>query len=197
MATIFMVRHASHALLDRVLAGREVDVPLNETGWHEAEALAETVSAFAITHVQSSPRRRAYETAGALGRRLGLPIDIVPALDEVDFGAWAGRSFADLNGDVLWATWNSVRSGVRAPGGECIEEVLARVMEHLTRFSEANADARVLMVTHAEIIRALVLMRQGLPLRDWRSVDVAPASVTWFSVRSKQGRWCDFDEERI
>jgi broad specificity phosphatase PhoE len=197
MATIFMVRHASHSLLNRVLAGRQVDVPLSAAGWQEAEALAETVSTSAITHIHSSPRRRAYETARALGRRLKLPIDIVPALDEVDFGEWAGRSFTDLDGDALWARWNNERSGVRAPGGERMEDVLSRVMEHLWIFSKAHPDGRVLMVTHAEVIRALILTRMGLPLNGWQSVDVAPASITRFCLRSQHGSGFCQHEERV
>jgi broad specificity phosphatase PhoE len=195
MATVFMVRHASHALLDRVLTGRHIDIALDETGWLEAEVLSQTLETQLITHIHSSPRRRAQQTASALGRRLGLQIEIAPSLDEVDFGHWAGRAFADLDADPSWVRWNSERSGVRAPAGECMTDVVLRVMDHLSMFSKSHPDARVVMVTHAEVIRALVLMRMGLPLSAWRDIDVPPASVTRFCVHSRDGRLSDLWKE--
>ena len=89
MATVFMVRHASHALLDRVLrAGTSI------LRWMKvaAEGVSQTLETQLITHIHSSPRRRAQQTASALGRRLGLQIEIAPWLDEV-VGHWAGRAF--------------------------------------------------------------------------------------------------------
>jgi probable phosphoglycerate mutase len=195
MATVFMVRHASHALLNRVLAGRHIDVSLDETGMREAEALSKTLETQAITHIHSSPRRRAQQTASAIGRRLDLPIEMNPALDEVDFGHWAGRAYADLDGDPLWLRWNSERVGVRAPGGECMTEVLSRLMDHISTFSKSYPGARVVMVTHAEVIRALILMWLGLPLSAWRGVDVPPASITRFCLHSHDGRPSDLYEE--
>lgn len=195
MATVFMVRHASHSLLDRVLAGRQIDIGLDETGWLEAEALAQTLETQTITHIHSSPRRRAQQTACAVGQRLGLAVETAPALDEVDFGLWAGRAFADLDRDSLWVRWNSERSTVRAPSGECMSEVLLRVMDHLATFSRSHPDARAVMVTHAEVIRALVLKRSGLPLSAWRGVDVPPASITPLCVHSRNGGLSDFQKE--
>ncbi|MBY0224747.1 MAG: histidine phosphatase family protein [Hyphomicrobium sp.] len=195
MATIFMVRHASHALLDRVLTGRHIDIGLDEKGWREAEALSQTLVPQSITHIHSSPRRRARQTACAVGRRLGLSIEIVPALDEVDFGHWAGRAFTDLKADPLWVRWNSDRSGVRAPAGECILEVLSRVTDHLSMVSEFYPGARVVMVTHAEVIRALVLSRAGLPLGAWRAVDVPPASIRRICVHAQDGRLSELYED--
>jgi broad specificity phosphatase PhoE len=65
---------------------------------------------------------------------------------------------------------------------------MLRVMDHLLLFSKSYPDARVVMVTHAEVIRALVLSRAGLPLSAWRAVDVPPASITRFGVHAHDGR---------
>jgi probable phosphoglycerate mutase len=172
-----LVRHAEHALLDQVLVGRMPGVSLTTRGRERARILARTLRRETIVLVQSSPRERCLETAEEICRALDLPCAIEHALDEIDFGAWNGARFAALENDPGWHSWNGMRSHARPPGGESMQEAQLRIVQHIGATERRIAGA-VVMVTHAEIIRAALLHERNLPLDSWSMISVAPGSIS-------------------
>ena len=176
--TFLLIRHASHGLLDRVLAGRMAGVSLSEAGRDEADRLAGRLRAEPVRLIQSSPLERAQETATPIAAALGLRVETAPALNEIDCGAWTGQPFEVLAGDPAWVRWNASRGFARPPGGESLTEVLARLLAHVERLREAHPDETVALVSHSDVIRALLLHALGLPADAYGRVDIAPASVS-------------------
>ncbi len=174
----FLVRHGEHELGPDVLAGRRDDVGLSEEGRRQVRRLAGRLAAEGITALQSSPRTRTRETADAIALAAGLPVEIIPAADEIDFGGWTGKSWGELESDPLWRRWNGARSTARPPGGESMGEASARISAHLGAMRRCHPEGRIAIVSHAEIIRAAVLDTLGLPLDVYQKLEVAPASVT-------------------
>lgn len=183
--TLFLVRHAVHTLVDRVLVGRMSNVRLEEPGRRQAELLAGRLAETGLTAIQSSPRERARETAAPIARRAGLRVEIAPDIDEIDVGEWTGQRFDALAADPRWYTWNTSRGTARPPGGESMGELQARVLGHLETLRTSHPHARIALVTHAEVIRAALLHYLALPLDDFLSVEVRPASVS--TVRLDMG----------
>jgi len=177
-ATVLLIRHGDHDEVGRVLSGRS-EIGLNAAGQAAAEALARRLRGRGITAIQSSPRRRAVETAGALAALLTLPLEIAPALDEIDFGAWTGRSFASLAGDPAWDRWNANRASARVPGGETMTEAVVRAAAHLEGIA---AESVVACVTHCDIIRGLVARHLGLSADRILDFDCDPTSVTTLAI---------------
>jgi broad specificity phosphatase PhoE len=177
MAGLYLVRHGSHALVDKVLLGRSDAAGLSSKGFGEARAMGAALASARIARVQSSPRRRCRETAMVLATTLGVPLIVEPALDELDFGRWSGQSFEDLENDPHWQRWNRSRIGVRPPGGETAEEAQRRILDHIAEAGNRVASQGLVMVTHAEIIRSVILARSGLGLDAWATVTVAPGSI--------------------
>ncbi len=175
---IYLVRHATHALVARVLVGRTAGVRLGEEGLLQAELLAGRLARQPIDAVQSSPRERAMETAAAIAKKHALEVEIVPELDEADFGAWTGQCFEDLAFDDRWNAWNCARSRARPPSGESMRELQERITGHLLRSARAKSCGSLVMVTHAEVIRAALLGQLGWSLDDYASLEIAPASVS-------------------
>lgn len=176
--TFFLLRHAMHGSVGRVLVGRMPRVRLDKEGVQQAERLAARLARERIDMIQSSPRERARETAAPIGRCCGVRMVIESALDEIDFGDWTGRPIAALDGDPHWERWNTRRSEGRPPCGESMRELQTRVIGHLESMHTAAPNGRVLLVSHAEPIRAAILHCLGLPLDDFGRVDIAPASIT-------------------
>jgi len=133
-----------------------------------------------LDQIHASPRQRATETARAIETARGgeLRVEIAEALDEVDFGAWSGCEFADLARDTQWRCWNERRSLARAPGGERMRDVQARIMSHIERVSAAAPEGAVALISHAEVIRAALLYCLGLSLDAWPLLEISPASVS-------------------
>jgi broad specificity phosphatase PhoE len=174
-----LVRHATCAQMADRLLGRTLDAPLDEHGCHQAQALARTLaSGGGGVRVQSSPRQRTRQTASFIAQHaVGTDIEIAPALDELDFGTWSGRSFEQLAGDAHWRRWNEQRDRCCTPAGESMASVQRRVLEHLRSIMHTD-DRIVILVTHAEVIRAVVLHGLGLRAAEYWRIDIGPASLT-------------------
>jgi probable phosphoglycerate mutase len=194
MTLCLLVRHAEHDLVGRVLVGRGDGVPINGAGKEQVVELMQRLSALGVTHIQSSPRVRALQTAAQIAKHLGLTVELGGALDEVDFGCWTGRWLRDLECDAAWHTWNETREQARAPGGESMADVQARIVTHLQRMQMERPGARIVMVSHAEPIRAAVLHCTSQPLGAWASLDVPCASVTAIEDLSCGYRLVDLGE---
>jgi probable phosphoglycerate mutase len=176
--TFYLVRHAAHPLVDRVLMGRTDGVLLTCEGRAQAERLTNHFGARHLDGVQSSPRGRARQTAEPVATRMNLPIAVTGGLDEIDYGEWSGRSFNSLQDDPRWSAWNTARGSARAPRGESMAELQVRVIAYLDGLRRQHPDGRFLLVSHAETIRAALLHYLGRPLDAFATIEVAPASVS-------------------
>lgn len=186
MTLVHLVRHADHDYVGRGLAGR-MAVPLNEGGRAQAERLARRLSRERVTSVWASPLRRTVETAEPVARALGLSLQTDDALQEVEFGAWTGRSFAELENDPDWRHWNAARSLHRPPGGESMAEVQARMVgfiNRLAREGQGGPDGAHVLVGHADPIRAALAYYLGVPLDLFLRIEVSPASISVLALDS-------------
>jgi len=179
--TVILVRHGTHAEVGHTLSGRS-DIELSAAGRAEAQALVAALDGIALASLHSSPRRRAAETAAPIGDRRGLDVRFAPALDEIDFGAFTGRSFAALDTDPAWFLWNAERGTARCPGGETMGEATGRAAAYLAGL---DADAfPALCVTHCDIIRGLVARGLGLGAEQLFAFECDPASRTTLDLSS-------------
>jgi broad specificity phosphatase PhoE len=178
---IHLVRHGHHALVGRTLCGRMKGIALDEVGCREMSRCAETLWP-RPTLIQSSPQRRCMQSACILAVRLGLPIEIVPALDELDYGEWTGRAFEDLGGDPQWSNWNTQRGSSHPPGGECMRSLQRRVVGHLEQLRSDHGGEIIVAVSHAEPIRAALLHYSRKELDDFLSIEIDPASISTLSA---------------
>lgn len=192
--TIHLVRHATHALVDRALVGRNVHVGLSESGRKEAQALAERLAHAPIVSLQSSPQQRAIQTAEFIADAIGLPIEIAPQMDELDAGSWTGVTFDELESDPRWRDWNCRRASARAPNGESMRELQQRVIDHLSMLHTTDLDGDIVIVSHAEPIRAAILHYRGLSLDEFASVRIAPTSITMFRLNRHGGQIIDWHD---
>src|SRR3954468_6526336 len=137
-ATALLVRHAAHAELGSLLSGRRRDVALSREGLEQAAIVADLLSTAPLAAIYSSPRERAWYTARDIAEPHDLKVAIADGLDEVDFGAWSGRSFAELDGDPDWQTGNEARGSARAPGGETMREAVAPAAASLAAMARGD-----------------------------------------------------------
>jgi probable phosphoglycerate mutase len=175
---VLLVRHAATEALGRRLSGWTPAVHLDAEGRGQAEALAAALAGTRLAAVYSSPLERAVETAAAFAARHGLEPTTVPELGEFQLGEWTGRSFEELERDERWRRFNAFRGGSRAPGGEHMLEVQARLVLWLERARERHRAATFAAVSHADPIRAALFHYGGISLDLVQRWQIAPASVT-------------------
>ncbi len=172
---VHLVRHGIHAEVGQVLSGRS-EIGLSTRGRDEAGALVEAFCGEPLASLHASPRRRARETIAPIAKARGLDVRIAPALDEIDFGHFAGQAFATLDADEDWRCWNAERGTARCPGGETMAEAVTRAVAYLEAL--APEDSPALCVTHCDIIRGVVADRLGMGFDRLFELECAPASCT-------------------
>ena len=166
-----LVRHGQTAwTVARRLQG-QTDIPLDELGRRQAEALRPIVQEFAPDRVLASPARRATETAQILS---GLRTTFDERLKEANLGSWEG-----LTPDEIGPVYSQWRAGhFDPPGAEPRVELVERVAAALQ--DESVPAGNVLVVTHGGVIRAALDALIGLKTEN--IVPVSPASLTVVEV---------------
>lgn len=128
------------------------------------------------------PSLRARETAALLG----LDAAVDHALDECDFGAWRGRSLADLHAEDPEAVGLWLGHPDAAPhGGETLAEVHRRVDRWLAE--QATGDGRTIAITSGGVIKSAVAIALGAPIDATWQIDVTPLCFT--ELHAHDGRW--------
>jgi probable phosphoglycerate mutase len=188
VTTVLFIRHAVHALLPHTLVGRADGVSLSPEGREQARRLGEILAHQPVAVVQSSPRDRARQTAAAIAVRHVLPVETVPALDEMDFGSWTGMRLAELDIDPNWHAWNIARAQSCPPQGETMQALQDRVVRHLKELQDLYPHETVVLVSHAEPIRAALLHARGMHLNDYHRIEVPPGSITKLELGARSRR---------
>lgn len=177
-ATLLLIRHAIHVDYNERLSGRADGVALSEAGRVQARALAERLASEPLSAVYASPRERTQDTAGAVAERQGLQVVTDDAIDEIDMGEWTRVPIDSLRGDPAFDFWNERRSEAGPPGGEKFAAVAERVSAFATRCAAMHAGQRIAVVSHADVIKALVATCLNLHLDHVLRFEIGPASVT-------------------
>lgn len=187
--TVVLVRHGQTAMtVSRGYSGSsEPGPPLDEHGRRQAAAAAALVDRIGRdlwgdvaypSEVVASPMVRTQETAGVVAARLGLPVRVDAAFQEVDFGQWQG-----LTADEIEAGWPgalepwSTTGRVHPPGGESVADVGERLRRGLDGLREGGPRT-VVVVSHAIAIRAALGVTTGADPGTWCRLRIAPASVS-------------------
>jgi broad specificity phosphatase PhoE len=175
---LLLVRHAAPA--DRRQTAFGLDGPLSDRSRERAVALRRGLPRARASWV--SPAQCALETAEALDYEAVVD----DALRDWDSGAWAGRTVEELleEDPAGIAAWRG--DPAAAPhGGESLEALIARAGDWLE--ARAEEEGTRAAVTHAAVVRALLVVALGMPVASFWSLDIAPTSVT--ELRRRDGRW--------
>jgi len=182
---LFVLRHGeTEWSRERRFAGWR-DIPLSDAGRQQCEAAATALTPVAVASVYTSPLERARTSAETIAKPHGLDVRVEPAFREMGFGEWEGRTRGEVaaSDPARYEAWRTAPEAFAAPGGESVATVAARVTAGLDELRAEHDGQSVVLVTHAIVVRLIVLGALGLgPERLW-SVDAAPAGITELEYR--------------
>ncbi|HEV2569570.1 histidine phosphatase family protein [Sphingomonas sp.] len=176
--TLLLIRHAAHGDLNQRFTGRADGVPLTEAGRKQARALVDRLAVEPIDAIYCSPRQRTRETAEALAARRGIAVEEDDALDEIDLGDWTGQPIDDLIDTPAFTAWNEHRGSGCPPNGEPYASVARRVAAFAAEIAERHVGQTVALVSHQDVIKALIATAIGLPLDNVLRFEIGPASLS-------------------
>ncbi|MGP4113420.1 histidine phosphatase family protein [Streptomyces sp. 4N509B] len=173
---LLLVRHAETVWhRENRYAGARSDPELTANGLRQVAALADAAPAEGVRAVVSSPLRRAVRTAAPAAEALGLPVEVVPELREVDFGELEGRTRAEVAASDPELVRRFVADPVANPfpGAEPPLDAAARAAAALRavagRHGRRGTDP-VLVVAHSTLLRLALCSLLGLPVAAYRRI---------------------------
>jgi probable phosphoglycerate mutase len=175
---LFLLCHAHVDEVGAPPAGGAVDPRLSPRGARDALWLGERLETERIDRLYTSPLPCAAETAALLGRSLALPFEIVEELSALDRGEESSASAS-----VLGAC-----DATRAPDGGSRPATWAPVVAFLDRLHEDGAeDQGIVVVTHADVLRAAILCYLGSSLDAIPRIRIDPGSLCLVVRTGEQG----------
>jgi probable phosphoglycerate mutase len=169
--------------MGKVLCGRAPGFRLNANGQQQAQTLGCKLAAISdLRAAYASPLERAQETAEPIAEKHALPVQVDEHFNEVDYGTWTGKTFEEIKKDGGWDPYNRLRSLGSVPGGEGLLAVQSRAWRGVESILARHREGTVAVVTHADVIRALLLLFLAMPLDCVMRLEVAPASVSEVSL---------------
>ncbi len=129
-----------------------LDQPLSEKGREEAREAGPFPN---IPLVYVSKMRRAQETASIMFPNAKQVV--VPGVEEMNFGAFGGRSADEMENDPDYQAWVESWCTLPCPGGESREEFTDRVAASLDAFlreAQERGESRVILVAHGGTMMA-------------------------------------------
>jgi broad specificity phosphatase PhoE len=186
MPTILLVRHGE---TDWNRSGQimgEQPVPLNQNGEAQVKRLASFLKSRSIRALYSSPVARAIQTAEILASVLQVPLTADRGLTEIKVGEWEGRYWKDLTDEFARQQFYASPEEARPPGGETLSEVQIRAVAAVER-ARARAEAdRLLIVSHADVVRAILAHYLKFDLKTVRQMRIDHASLTALELNGTQ-----------
>ncbi len=176
---ILMVRHGKTPSTGTTLPGRAKGLHLAPEGVKQANDAAKRIGKLKnVTAIYASPLERTRETAAPIGTALGLRVKIEPGLLECEFGEWTGRALKDLFKLPEWTTVQRYPSGFRFPAGESFAEMQLRIVSTIERLCVAHPGQTVVVVSHADPIKAALAAAVGTHLDLFQRIVISPCSVS-------------------
>lgn len=179
-----LLRHGQTELsVERRYSGRG-NPALTDLGRRQAEAAAQFVAKKGgIAAVITSPLQRAYDTAEAAAKALGLDVSVDADLIETDFGGWEGLTFGEAaeRDPQLHKRWLRDTS-VAPPDGESFDTAAERVGRARARIISEHPGETVLLVSHVTPIKTLLRMAldAGPSILYRMHLDLASLSIAEF-----------------
>jgi probable phosphoglycerate mutase len=186
--TLLLIRHGETAWnAERRLQGH-LDIALNSEGERQARLLGAVLADERIDAIVASDLLRARQTAEAVSRVHGLPVQLDRALRERCYGGFEGLLYAEIaqRFPAEFAAWQArdVDAGLPAGAnrGETFRQFYGRVTQAVARWADAHPGKTLALVAHGGVLECAYRAALGMPLDSPRDFKVHNASVNRFTV---------------
>ena len=150
---LILARHGRTEANAHGLLQGHLDLPLDEVGARQAEALGRVL--WGAEEFISSPLQRAMMTATAMSASVRVDARWI----ELDYGTYDGRPIGDVP-DAVWQAWRN-DPDFTVTDGESMGQLTKRVREACIELAEVAATRDVVIVSHVSPIKAAISWALG------------------------------------
>lgn len=186
-STFILLRHGepSDSLLSEKIFRGITDNTLTKKGWQQmSDAVSKHASIEKLDHIISSPLKRCYDFSESLSTKHSLPLKIISALKEIDFGQWDGQtvqSVKDNDGDRLDKFWQDPLNNT-PPDGEPVLAFQTRVVACWNELLMKHRGKNCLLVSHGGVQKMILAEILKMPIHTIHNIEVPYACCTTLQV---------------
>ncbi|WP_454691206.1 histidine phosphatase family protein [Achromobacter aloeverae] len=185
MTTLLLMRHGHvEGIAPERFRGR-AELPLSALGQEQAEALAGRLARRGKpVALYTSPLGRCVQTALPITRALGVAGQPLEGLHDIDYGQWQGKAHEDVRRDAadLYRLWFERPHLMRFPGGESLQDLVARTADGLRDVLARHPRGEVFLVGHDSVNRALLLQLLDQPLSAYWTLAQSPCCINEIEI---------------
>lgn len=164
--TIYLIRHGSIQVADdqhRYIG--QVDLPLNEIGVDQAQALQQRFEHAVIHSIYCSDLSRSQQTAEIIATHKKTTITVRKDLREINLGEWENCTFAEImqRFPQQFKARGKDIGYYSIPGGESFAQCSQRVVATFHDIM-STSHGNILIVGHAGVNRLLLCYMLGIPI---------------------------------
>lgn len=176
---VVLIRHGETAWNRATRIQGHTDIPLSPLGLAQAERLAQALADEPLAAIYASDLSRARQTAEALARLQGLPVQLDAGLRERAFGRFEGLSWEEIAQahpeDA--ARWRRREPDFPVGGGESLVAFSARCLDAARRAAAAHPGACIALVAHGGVLDCLYRAATRVSLEAPRSWQLGNATI--------------------
>ncbi len=164
---LYLVRHGQVTGYDRRPIYGHTDIGITEIGRLQMETLSERLRYAPIRAVYSSDLQRSRLGALIIGRHHDVPVQSLPELREMNFGAWETMTLGELSRkfpEELRKRESDLLGYEMPGGGESVKTFAERVMACVTRILAEREGEDLLLVAHGGVNRVILCSAMGLAM---------------------------------
>lgn len=185
MTRILLTRHGQ---VDGIRPARfrgRAELPLTARGLAQAESLARRIAGhWKPVAVYTSAMQRCVVTGGRVAEACGVPASVHEGLGDIDYGAWQMRTHEEVEKEApdAYRLWRKAPHLLRFPGGESLQDVVARTADALRLVMARHGAETVVLIGHDSVNRALLLQLLDQPLSAYWKLAQDPCGLSEIEV---------------
>ena len=183
---LFLSRHALTDWNEQKRFQGQSDVPLNELGFLQADALADSLKPLSLDYIYASDLERTRQTAYRISKHHQCPIFYKPELRELNFGEWEGLTYQDIQNRYPsdFDNWRNNQMKYVVPMGESLAELSHRVSAFLNKLSSRHPNETILVVAHGGSLQVMLCLALDIPSYHYWQFRISPASLSELRIYS-------------
>jgi len=185
MTRILLTRHGHVEGINPVRFRGRAELSLTDHGLTQADALARRIAAhWKPVAVYTSPLQRCVVTGAKIAAACGISASAHEGMGDIDYGAWQMRTHDEVKAETpeAYRLWREAPHLVRFPGGESLQDVVARTSDALRLVLTKHATDTVVLVGHDSVNRALLLQLLDQPLSAYWRLSQDPCTLNEIEV---------------
>lgn len=184
ITTIYLIRHGHTEPTENGKLYNDPAVELTDRGIAQAKALGDWLADKNPDLLLSSTAKRVVSTSELIANRIGMKSCPKSDLDEWSVGDWEGRTYLEVKKEDPedYKHWSKDPIKNAPPGGESIEDLYKRVQARMVDLIEENKGKSIALITHAGVIRAILVNALEMPVRNFWRLNISVGSVSKIDV---------------